>query len=459
MMANKEKKLKLFGTDGIRGTANHFPMQPDLVIKVGKAIGIILKRSAQPHSTPKVVIGKDTRLSGYMLEMALTSGLLATGIEVLLVGPLPTPGVSFITRNMRASVGIVISASHNPFHDNGIKIFGPDGFKIPDAMEEEIEQMVSKDNFEAYLAHHEKIGRSRRIDDAQGRYIVYVKNTLPHQYTLDGLRIVLDTANGAAYKIAPAVFSELGAEVIHIGNSPNGININDEYGALYPEVISKAVLMYRADVGISLDGDADRVVMVDETGHIMNGDHILGLCALNMKKKGTLRNNTLVVTHMSNYGLEKIMREHGIDVVRVDVGDKHVVDEMRRLNASLGGEQSGHVIHLDHSTTGDGCIAALNVLAIMKESGMKLSELNRIVTDIPQKQINVRVKEKTPLDQIKGYRELIQCIESKLNATGRILVRFSGTEPLVRILVEGTDKLQIELFAEEIADLLKKELG
>jgi len=458
-MPSKEKTIKLFGTDGIRGTANRFPMLPDLVIKVGKAIGVILKRQAPPHTTPKVVIGKDTRLSGYMLEMALTSGLLATGVEVQLVGPLPTPGVSFITRNMRASIGIVISASHNPFDDNGIKIFGPDGFKIPDAMEEEIEQLVHEDDFVPYLAHHEKIGRSRRIDDAQGRYIVYVKDTLPHQYTLDGLRIVLDTANGAAYKIAPAVFSELGAEVIQIGNDPNGTNINDEFGALYPEVISEAVLMYRADVGISLDGDADRVVMVDDTGKVMNGDHIMGLCALNMKQKGTLRNDTLVVTHMSNFGLEKKMQENGITVVRVDVGDKHVVDEMRRLNASLGGEQSGHVIHLDHSTTGDGCIAALNVLAIMKESGMKLSKLNQIVKDIPQKQINVKIKKKIDFDQIKGYQEMMQRIESQLNGQGRILVRFSGTEPLARVLVEGNEKYKIEEFASQIAALLAKELG
>ncbi|MEC4749685.1 phosphoglucosamine mutase [Methylomicrobium sp. Wu6] len=453
------KKIKLFGTDGIRGDANQFPMLPDIVIKVGKAIGVILKRQAAAHLIPKVVIGKDTRLSGYMLEMALTSGLLSTGVEVQLVGPLPTPGVSFITRNMRASVGIVISASHNSFHDNGIKIFGADGFKIPDAMEEEIERLVSEDDFSPYLAHHEKIGRSRRIDDAQGRYIVYVKNTLPNQYTLDGLRIVLDTANGAAYKIAPAVFSELGAEVIQIGNTPNGLNINDECGALYPDIISEAVLKYRADVGISLDGDADRVMMADEFGRVINGDHIMGLCALNMKQKGMLRNNTLVVTHMSNYGLEKAMRENGINLVRAEVGDKHVVDEMRRLNASLGGEQSGHVIHLDHSTTGDGCIAALNVLAIMKETGKKMSELNRVFEDVPQKLINVKVANKTSLDLIKGYPELIQRIESQLNGQGRTFVRFSGTEPLARVLVEGNDKLQIDQFADEIADLLKNEIG
>ncbi|WP_024297450.1 phosphoglucosamine mutase [Methylomicrobium lacus] len=458
-MSATAQKIKLFGTDGIRGKANQFPMQPDLVVKIGQAIGIILKSQAPPHSTPKVVIGKDTRLSGYMLEMALTSGLLATGIQVQLVGPLPTPGVSFITRNMRAAVGIVISASHNPFYDNGIKIFGPDGYKIPDAMEEAIERLVGADDFEPHLAQLEHIGRSWRIDDAQGRYIVYVKNTLPHQYTLDGLRIVLDTANGAAYKIAPAVFSELGAEVIHIGNTPNGININGECGALHPDVIADAVLKYRADVGISLDGDADRVVMVDETGNVMNGDHIMGLCALHMKKKGTLRNNTLVVTHMSNFGLEKTMRENGIEVVRVDVGDKNVVDEMRRLNAALGGEQSGHVIHLDHSTTGDGCIAALNVLAVMQETGMRISELNRVITDIPQQHINVKVGKKSSLDQIPGYPELIQRIETELNGKGRTLVRFSGTEPLVRVLVEGNDMTQICQFAEEIADLLKKALG
>ncbi|MGJ0427853.1 phosphoglucosamine mutase [Methylobacter sp.] len=457
-MYKQTNSFKLFGTDGIRGVANQYPMQPHLIVEVGKAMGTILSQHAPPHSSPKVVIGRDTRLSGPMIEMALTSGLLATGADVLSAGIMPTPGISFVTRNMRASAGIVISASHNPFHDNGIKIFGPDGYKIADEIEAEIERMVKEENLQPHLVQRERIGQSRRIDDTNGRYIVYVKRSFPQEHKLDGLRIVLDTANGAAYKVAPAIFSELGAEVFQIGDAPNGTNINAECGALFPDVISEAVRTYRADVGISLDGDADRLLMVDEQGNVMNGDHLLGICAFHMKKKGRLRNNTLVVTHMSNYGLEKKMLENGINVVRVDVGDRVVVEEMRRLNANLGGEQSGHIIHLDHTTTGDGCIAALCTLGLMIETGQKMSELNQLVEDVPQKQINVRVRNRTSFDQIKGYPELIQRIESELSGQGRALVRYSGTEPLARVLVEGNDQHQIDQFAEEIADLLQKEL-
>ncbi|MEF3073772.1 phosphoglucosamine mutase [Methylobacter sp. Wu1] len=457
-MYKQTNSFKLFGTDGIRGVANQYPMQPHIIVELGKAMGTLLSQQAPPHTVPKVVIGRDTRLSGAMIEMALTAGLLATGVEVLLIGVLPTPGISFITRNMRASAGVVISASHNPFYDNGIKIFGPNGFKISDETEAEIERMVKEDNLRPFLVQRERIGRSSRIEDTNGRYIVYVKRTFPLEYKLDGVRIVLDTANGAAYKVAPAIFSELGAEVIPIGNTPDGTNINAECGALFPNVISEAVRTYRADVGISLDGDADRLLMVDENGDVVNGDHLLGISAFHMKKKGRLRNNTLVVTHMSNYGLEKKMLENDINVVRVDVGDRVVVEEMRRLNANLGGEQSGHIIHLDHTTTGDGCIAALCTLGLMIETGQKMSELNQLVEDVPQKQINVRVRNKTGFDQIKGYPELIQRIESELSGQGRVLVRYSGTEPLARVLVDGNDQHQIDQFAEEIADLLQKEL-
>lgn len=457
-MYKQTNSFKLFGTDGIRGVANQYPMQPHIIVEIGKAMGTLLSRRAPPHSVPKVVIGRDTRLSGAMIEMALTSGLLATGVEVLSLGTLPTPGISFITRNMRASAGIVISASHNPFYDNGIKIFGPDGYKISDEIEAEIERMVKEENLQPHLVQRERIGQSRRIEDTNGRYIVYAKRTFPQEYKLDGVRIVLDTANGAAYKVAPAIFSELGAEVFQIGDAPNGTNINAECGALFPDVISEAVRTYRADVGISLDGDADRLLMVDEQGNVMNGDHILGVCAFHMKKKGRLHNNTLVITHMSNYGLEKKMLENGINVVRVDVGDRVVVEEMRRLNANLGGEQSGHIIHLDYTTTGDGCIAALCTLGFMIEAGKKLSELNQLVEDIPQKQINVRIRNKTDFDQVEGYPELIQRIESELSGQGRVLVRYSGTEPLARVLVEGNDQYQISQFAEEIAALLEKEL-
>jgi phosphoglucosamine mutase len=451
---------KLFGTDGIRGQANEFPMLPSIVVKVGQAIGVLLKKNKLEGKSPspKVVIGKDTRLSGYMIEMALASGLNSMGVHVQLVGPLPTPGIGFITRNMRADAGIVISASHNPYSDNGIKIFGADGFKIPDEMEREIERLIFEDRFEEFLAKANQLGRSRRIDDAQGRYIVHAKNTFPMDQTLDGLRIVLDTANGASYKVAKAVFEELGAEVIQIGNEPNGLNINDKAGALYPTAVANAVMHFRADVGVSLDGDADRVMMVDEKGQVLNGDHILGICAIHMKKNGTLKNNQLVVTHMSNFGLEKVMRQNGINVIKVNVGDKYVVEELRRSGGNLGGEQSGHIIFLDHSTTGDGCVAALNVLAVMRESKKRLSDLQSWIEEVPQILINVRVKKRAPLNEIKGYKELVEKVTAELGEEGRVFIRFSGTEPVIRILVEGPDRLRIHDHAQEIAQLLEKEL-
>lgn len=454
----EEKRKKLFGTDGIRGTANKFPMLPEVVTKIGQAVGFILKKR-NPHSPIKVVIGKDTRLSGYMIEQALASGLNSMGVFVQLVGPLPTPGIGYLTRTMRASAGIVISASHNPYEDNGIKIFGADGYKIPDDMEREIENLVHQDELSYLLPESSLIGRTKRIDDSQGRYIVYVKSTFPLEYTLDGLRIVLDTANGASYKVAPSVFSELGAEVIHLGDDPNGTNINDEVGALYPEKLAEAVLEYRADLGISLDGDADRVIMVDEKGQIMNGDHILGICALHMKHRGLLKNDTLVVTQMSNFGLEKKMNENGIKVIKTGVGDKYVVEEMRRGGFNLGGEQSGHIIFLDHTTTGDGCVAALSVLAVMKETDRKMSELNALIEDVPQVLINIRVKNRKDLAEIPGYVEKISEIEEYLFGEGRVFVRYSGTEPLIRILLEGPDRGKIAKLAEDLAQFLERELS
>lgn len=453
--------MKLFGTDGIRGTANQYPMVPEVVVKVGQAIGYLLQKQEMPTNTHvrKVVIGKDTRLSGYMIEQALASGLNSMGVHVQLVGPLPTPGIGFLVRNMRASAGIVISASHNAYADNGIKVFGADGYKISDSMEREIEKLVAGDDMQKLLAPPTQVGRTKRIDDAQGRYIVYVKNTFPLEYTLDGVRIVLDTAHGAAYKVAPAVFEELGAEVIQIGNQPNGTNINDKVGALYPAKLAEAVVQYRADVGISLDGDADRLIIVDEKGEVMNGDHILGICALHMKKKGLLKQNTLVVTQMSNFGLERKMTEAGIKVVKTGVGDKYVVEEMRKNGYNLGGEQSGHIIFTDHTTTGDGCIAALNVLSVMIQTGVRLSELNRVIEDVPQILINCRVKERRELDSIPGYKKLIEGIEAKLDKNGRVFVRFSGTEPVLRILVEGPNKREINQYANDIAEFLEKHLS
>lgn len=452
---------KLFGTDGIRGTANQFPMTSDMVVKIGQAIGVILNGQNKEGLSPltKVVIGKDTRLSGYMIEQALSSGLNSMGIHVHLVGPLPTPGIGYLTQSMRAHAGIVISASHNHYQDNGIKVFGPDGYKIAESLEREIERLVFDDDLNKYLPHSAQIGRTKRIDDAQGRYIVFAKSTFPMQYTLDGLRIVLDTAHGSSYRVAPAIFEELGAEVIHIGNDPNGTNINDEVGALYPAKLAEEVLNYRADIGISLDGDADRVIMVDELGRIMNGDHILGICALFMKKNNLLKNDTLVVTQMSNFGLEKAMTENGIKLVKTNVGDKYVVEEMKKNGYNLGGEPSGHIIFLDHTTTGDGCIAALSVLAVMKQMKKPLSSLNDFIKDVPQVLINCRVKNRTALKDIKGYAELVKEVEAELNGDGRIFVRYSGTEPLIRVLVEGFDKYKITEMAEKLAHFLEKELA
>ena len=453
-------RKRLFGTDGIRGTANQYPMTPDIVLKVGQAMGHILMRDpARAGRHAKVVIGKDTRLSGYMVELALTSGLNSMGVHVELLGPLPTPGIGFVTRNMRADAGIVISASHNAFMDNGIKIFGADGYKIPDSVEREIEALVCDTDMNPFLAGMNDIGRSKRIDDADGRYIVYAKNAFPLEYTLDGMRIVLDCANGASYKVAPAIFQELGAEVIVLGNTPNGFNINDKAGALYPARVAEAVLQYRADVGISLDGDADRVVMVDDKGNVVNGDHILAIAALHLKDRGTLRKNTVVATQMSNFGLDKLMKENGIAVVRTDVGDKYVVEEMRKNNYCLGGEQSGHIIFIDQSTTGDGCVAALNVLAVMKARELSLSQLNEKMVDMPQVLINTRVRRREELEKIKGYVELVKEIEDSLKGEGRLFVRFSGTEPVIRVLVEGPDRNLISKYAEQIASLLEKELS
>ena len=461
MIENNGQTKKLFGTDGIRGTANQYPMIPDVVVRVGQAIGYLIKtkKISSPSVTNKVVIGKDTRLSGYMIEQALSSGLNSMGINVQLVGPLPTPGIGYLARTMRAASGIVISASHNAYQDNGIKIFGPDGFKLDDLLEKEIESLVASADFTKLLPPSKDVGRTRRIEDAQGRYIVYAKSAFPLEHTLDGLRIVLDTAHGASYKVAPAIFEELGAEVIHVGNQPNGTNINDKVGALHPSLLSQAVVQYRADVGIGLDGDADRVIMVDEKGKLLNGDHIIAMCALHMKQKKQLRHDTVVVTEMSNFGLEKAMRANSIKVIKTNVGDKYVVEAMRKGGYNLGGEQSGHVIFLDHSTTGDGTVAALNVLSIMRETNKKISELTNVFEEVPQVLINCRVRSRVELDNINGYAKLLKTNEDDLNGEGRIFIRYSGTEPLIRILVEGNNKQKISAIAEQMAIFLEKEIS
>lgn len=457
----KAVQKKLFGTDGIRGTANEFPMTLEVITRVGQALGYLLKAPPKEllMGRPKVVIGKDTRLSGYMVEMALASGLNSMGVDVQLVGPLPTPGIGFLTRNMRATAGIVISASHNPFQDNGIKIFGDDGFKISGEMEAEIERWVSEEDMTSLLPKSENIGRSKRIEDSAGRYIVYVKNTFPLSQTLDGLRIVLDCANGAAYKVGPAILQELGAETIVIGNQPNGTNVNDKCGALYPAQLQQAVLNYRADLGISLDGDADRVILVDETGAIVNGDHVLAICGIHLKKQGRLKHDTVVSTQMCNFGLDQVLKKNGIRLVKTDVGDKYVVEEMRKQGYVLGGESSGHIIFLEHSTTGDGLIAALNVLSVIKETGQTLSQLRAIMKDVPQVLRNVRVQRRENLDQLAGYKQFFEEREKSLNGEGRIFIRYSGTEPLIRVLVEGTDQKKISQLAEEFANYFQKHLS
>jgi phosphoglucosamine mutase len=359
---------------------------------------------------------------------------------------------------MRADAGIVISASHNPYLDNGIKIFGPDGFKISEKMEKEIESLVLTENLNALLPKSPGIGRSKRIDDSAGRYIVFVKNTFPLDLTLDGLRIVLDCANGAAYKVGPAILEELGAEVIVLANKPDGTNINDKCGALHPNSLSQNVVQYRADCGISLDGDADRVILADEKGNLVNGDHILAICALDMKARGQLKNDTVVATEMSNFGLEKMLNANNIKLIKTNVGDKYVVQEMRTGGHAIGGEQSGHIIFLDHATTGDGLIAALKVLAVMKRQSRTLSDLNNIMTDMPQILKNIKVATKKPLETIEGYQAMHDKISKELKGQGRIFVRFSGTEPLVRVLVEGPDIKRIHQFADDMSAFLQKAL-
>lgn len=446
---------RLFGTDGVRGTAGLFPMTPDIVLKLGQALGYVLRKKEE---MPKVVIGKDTRLSGYMVEQCLAAGLNSMGVHVQLVGPLPTPGIGFLAINMRADAGIVISASHNPYHDNGIKIFGSDGYKISDAMELEIEALVLDQDMTKLLKSHDQIGRTKRIDDALGRYLVYVKNAFPLDLDLVGLRIVLDCANGAAYKVAPLVFQELGAEVILLGDKPDGFNVNKKSGALHPENVAEAVKKYRADIGICLDGDADRLILCDENGDVVNGDRILAICAVHLKEEGKLKNNTVVATHMSNIGLDQFLKRHNIKVLRVGVGDKYVMEAMRAEGYTLGGEQSGHIIFHDYSTTGDGLVAALKVLEVTLKKNKKISELRESMVDSPQVLKNLRISHRVPFEQIPGYFELISKVEQKLGDSGRLFVRYSGTEPLIRVLVEAEEQNLAEECASQMMDWFKKNL-
>jgi phosphoglucosamine mutase len=447
---------KFFGTDGVRGVANVHPMTTEMAMRLGRAAAYVFRNGNRRH---RIVIGKDTRLSGYMIENALSAGINSMGVDVLLVGPLPTPGIAFITASMRADAGVVISASHNPYQDNGIKFFSHDGFKLPDALELRIEELIFSEKIEALRPIASEVGKAFRIDDAKGRYVVFLKHAFPRDLDLTGLKIVLDCANGAGYKVAPAVLEELGAEVIPLGVSPNGTNINAECGSMYPQVISEAVQAHRAHLGMALDGDADRVIFVDEFGNEVDGDHIMAICATHMLAANQLAKKTVVATVMSNMGLDIAVRRAGGQVVKTAVGDRYVVEEMVRHGYNLGGEQSGHMIFLDHNTTGDGILSALQVLAIMQRTGKTLSELSSVMISLPQVLVNVRVKERRDITEIPAIAKVIAAVEKKLGLTGRVLVRYSGTEPLLRVMLEGQDKYQITEMGQEIAAVIEQHLG
>jgi phosphoglucosamine mutase len=438
----------LFGTDGMRGVANLEPMTGSTVQRLGMAIAARLR---QPGRHTRIAIGKDTRLSGYMFESALAAGIVSMGADVWLTGPLPTPGIAFITASMRCDAGVVISASHNPFEDNGIKVFARDGYKLPDEIELEIERLMSSPELDAQRAAPGEIGYNRKLDDARGRYIVFCKSTFPPERTLDGLRIVVDGAHGAGYRVGPAVFEELGAKVIAIHTNPNGKNINARAGALYPEAMCEAVKLHEAHLGVALDGDGDRCVMCDEHGNVVDGDAVMALCATRMLSAGTLAKQTLVATVMSNLGLERALKSVGGKLVRTQVGDRYVVETMRRDGYNFGGEQSGHLVFLDHATTGDGIVAALRVLAIMVGEGKPLSELSTVMTRTPQVLVNTAVGKKIPLEQLPDVQRVISAIEQELGDDGRVLVRYSGTETKVRVMIEGLDEARIRQHADEIA--------
>jgi phosphoglucosamine mutase len=448
----------LFGTDGIRGVANRDPMTAEMALRLGQAVAQRFKHSERPG---RIVIGKDTRLSGYMLESAMQAGIVSAGADVMLVGPLPTPGIAFITWSMRADAGVVISASHNPYQDNGIKIFAADGFKLPDDVEADIERRM-----EAIGAGHDgaraapdAIGKAVRIDDAIGRYVQFLKQTFPKEHTLDGVKVVVDCSNGAAYQVAPQVFEELGAEVVALNVEPDGRNINLGCGALHPEAMAAEVRRRGAALGVALDGDADRLILADEKGEIVDGDQVMAILGTRMLERRELPAETVVATIMSNLGLERALSAKGGKLLRTAVGDRYVVEAMREKGLSLGGEQSGHIIFLEHATTGDGMIAALRVLAVMVAEGRPLSELSRAMTRFPQVLLNFAVARKRPFEEMPAFQKVIAAVERDLGADGRVVVRYSGTEPKARVMIEGTDEAGIRARADEIASALKRELA
>ena len=448
-------KKKYFGTDGIRGRANTYPMTADVALKVAMATARVLKRANNGHSMNRAVIGKDTRLSGYMLEQAMASGFLAMGMDVLLLGPIPTPGVAMLSRSMRADVGVMISASHNPFEDNGIKLFAADGYKLPDDIESQIEEWIDNPALMENLPAPDKVGRASRLDDSMGRYIEYVKSSFPRGQTLEGLKIVLDCANGAAYKAAPQALWELEAEVITMGVSPNGQNINDGCGATATEQLQARVVAEKAELGIALDGDADRLIMVDEKGQRIDGDQLIALLATYKKAKGTLKNNSVVTTVMSNLGFERALAKAGITLIRSAVGDRYVVEKMRDGGFNLGGEQSGHIVLSDYGTTGDGLLAAMHVLSILKEKKLKASEALNVFSPVPQLLKNVRFQKGKPL-QDSEVKSAIVIAEKSLANDGRLLVRESGTEPLIRIMAEGDDSKLIQTVVDDLCSVIER---
>jgi len=454
---------KIFGTDGVRGTANVEPVTAETALKLGRAAALVFKdtgKQARGHGKHKIVIGKDTRLSGYMLENAISSGILSMGVDVLFIGPLPTPGVAYITRSLRADAGIVITASHNPYADNGIKFFRADGYKLDDKIEARIEGLVFSGEIEKVRPAAEEIGKAVRIDDALGRYIEFAKTSFPKTLTLEGLRIVIDCGHGAAYKSSPCVLRELGADVIVFGNQPDGKNINENCGSMHPETLCRQVVEHKADLGIAHDGDADRVLLCDEKGRLIDGDDIMAIAALDMLAEKTLAEKTLVATVMSNAGLEAAIKKAGGKIIRTAVGDKNVIDEMLRGGHNFGGEQSGHLIFREYASTGDGLVAALQILRIMKAKGQPLSKLARCWTRFPQVVTNVRVREKIPFEQLDGVLKLVTSAENELkNAGGRVLLRYSGTEPKARLLLEGSDETVLKAWSDKICGAIQKQIG
>ncbi len=450
-------KRELFGTDGIRGRAGSEPITPELALQLGRAMAYVARHGRS--RTPRIVIGKDTRLSGYMLETALAAGICSMGGRVLLTGPIPTPAVANLTQSMRADAGVVISASHNPFADNGIKLFGPDGFKLPDEEEAAIEALMADPKLTSLGKSGSGVGRAERLDDAFGRYVVYAKATFPRELTLHGLRIVVDSAHGAAYRIAPAVLAELGAEVTAIGSRPNGVNINRGCGALHPSHVAGEVKKRKANLGIALDGDADRVIFVDEKGEIVDGDAVMALCGTRLLRAGGLAKGTVVATVMSNMGLDRALAAAGGHLRRTQVGDRYVVEEMRRDALSFGGEQSGHLIFLNHATTGDGTVAALQVLAIMLREERPLSELAKVMERVPQVLESVKLPARKPLEEMPELTRHIALAERTLGTGGRVLVRWSGTEPKLRLMLEGPDPDALRTMVSEMADAARRDVA